>query len=58
MGIRYGECSSCRKRYATQLPRRISLMVAIGGGAPMKHDIRLGDVVVSAPRDGSGGVFQ
>ncbi|PTB62782.1 hypothetical protein BBK36DRAFT_1172080 [Trichoderma citrinoviride] len=38
---------------------RIGLMVGIGGGAPSeKHDIRLGDVVVSAPRDGKGGVFQ
>jgi nucleoside phosphorylase len=35
----------------------ISLMVGIGGGAPsMKHDIRLGDVVVSAPGDQNGGV--
>lgn len=38
---------------------RIGLMVGIGGGAPSeKHDIRLGDIVVSAPRDGIGGVFQ
>ncbi|KAK8038807.1 hypothetical protein PG993_007218, partial [Apiospora rasikravindrae] len=38
---------------------RIGLMVGIGGGAPSaKNDIRLGDVVVSAPRDGRGGVFQ
>ncbi|PON28597.1 AGC/PKA protein kinase [Trichoderma gamsii] len=38
---------------------RIGLMVGIGGGAPsQRHDIRLGDVVVSAPRDGKGGVFQ
>ncbi|KAK8011810.1 Alpha/Beta hydrolase protein [Apiospora arundinis] len=38
---------------------RIGLMVGIGGGAPSaKHDIRLGDIVVSAPRDGRGGVFQ
>ena len=38
---------------------RIGLMVGIGGGAPSrKHDIRLGDIVVSAPRDGKGGVFQ
>ena len=38
---------------------RIGLMVGIGGGAPsLKHDIRLGDIVVSAPRDGRGGVFQ
>ncbi|KAF1348569.1 nucleoside phosphorylase domain-containing protein [Delphinella strobiligena] len=39
---------------------RIGLMVGIGGGAPSaKHDIRLGDVVVSSPNnDGTGGVFQ
>lgn len=38
---------------------RISLMVGIGGGAPSsQHDIRLGDVVVSAPRNGHSGVFQ
>jgi hypothetical protein len=37
----------------------ISLMVGIGGGAPsMKHDIRLGDVVVSAPGDQNGGVVR
>ncbi|GAB1196290.1 hypothetical protein APSETT444_005559 [Aspergillus pseudonomiae] len=38
---------------------RIGLMVGIGGGVPSKkHDIRLGDVVVSATRNGEGGVFQ
>ncbi|EHK27463.1 uncharacterized protein TRIVIDRAFT_188308 [Trichoderma virens Gv29-8] len=38
---------------------RIGLMVGIGGGAPSgSHDIRLGDIVVSAPRDGMGGIFQ
>ena len=38
---------------------RIGLMVGIGGGAPSsKHDIRLGDIVVSAPRNESSGVFQ
>ncbi|KAL2167850.1 hypothetical protein VTG60DRAFT_717 [Thermothelomyces hinnuleus] len=38
---------------------RIGLMVGIGGGAPSaKHDIRLGDIVVSSPGDGEGGVFQ
>ncbi|KAH7117332.1 hypothetical protein EDB81DRAFT_243041 [Dactylonectria macrodidyma] len=38
---------------------RIGLMVGIGGGAPSrKHDIRLGDIVVSAPRDGKSGVLQ
>ncbi|KAK4938509.1 hypothetical protein LTR10_021041 [Elasticomyces elasticus] len=38
---------------------RIGLMVGIGGGAPtVDHDIRLGDIVVSWPGDGLGGVFQ
>lgn len=38
---------------------RIGLMVGIGGGAPSsKHDIRLGDVVVSEPYNGTSGVFQ
>ncbi|KAK4082196.1 uncharacterized protein Triagg1_2008 [Trichoderma aggressivum f. europaeum] len=37
----------------------IRLMVGIAGGAPSKnHDIRLGDVVVSLPRDGRGGVLR
>ncbi|KAH0026544.1 purine and uridine phosphorylase, partial [Aureobasidium melanogenum] len=38
---------------------KVGLMVGIGGGAPTKeHDIRLGDVVVSSPQDGKGGVYQ
>lgn len=38
---------------------RIGLMVGIGGGAPNAYqDVRLGDIVVSAPRDGNGGIFQ
>lgn len=38
---------------------RIGLMVGIGGGAPSaKHGIRLGDVVVSSPSGGTGGVYQ
>jgi nucleoside phosphorylase len=38
---------------------RIGLMVGIGGGAPSpKHDIRLGDIVVSATGSAAGGVFQ
>ena len=38
---------------------RFGLMVGIGGGAPnTKHDIRLGDIVVSSPHDGKGGVLQ
>ena len=38
---------------------RIGLMVGIGGGVPSeKHDIRLGDVVVSQPSGEFGGVVQ
>lgn len=38
---------------------KAGLMVGIGGGAPSgKHDIRLGDIVVSVPRDGQSGVLQ
>ncbi|KAH7187156.1 hypothetical protein DER44DRAFT_845110 [Fusarium oxysporum] len=38
---------------------RFGLMVGIGGGVPSaKHDIRLGDVVVSTRGNGRGGVFQ
>lgn len=38
---------------------KIGLMVGVGGGVPsVRHDIRLGDVVVSNPHNGLGGVFQ
>jgi nucleoside phosphorylase len=38
---------------------RVGLMVGIGGGAPSPdNDVRLGDIVVSVPKDGTGGVFQ
>ncbi|KAL7935487.1 ankyrin repeat-containing domain protein [Trichoderma chlorosporum] len=38
---------------------RIGLLVGIGGGAPsLKHDIRLGDVVVGLSNIGNGGVVQ
>ncbi|GKT45726.1 uncharacterized protein ColSpa_05907 [Colletotrichum spaethianum] len=40
---------------------RVGLMVGIGGGAPttdFDRDIRLGDIVVSSPSDGRGGVLQ
>ncbi|OAQ59453.2 Pfs, NACHT and ankyrin domain-containing protein [Pochonia chlamydosporia 170] len=38
---------------------RIGLMVGIGGGIPSdKHDVRLGDVVVSYPEGICGGVLQ
>lgn len=37
---------------------KLGLMVGIGGGAPSKkHDIRLGDVVVSSPTGRTGGVI-
>src|SRR5271168_90300 len=37
---------------------RFGMMVGIGGGAPSpKHDIRLGDVVVSSPVGRTGGVI-
>ena len=37
---------------------RISLMVSIGGGIlSLTHDIYLGDIIVSALRDGKGSVF-
>jgi nucleoside phosphorylase len=37
---------------------RFGLLVGIGGGVPIKNDIRLGDVVVSKPGSNSGGVVQ
>ncbi|THZ11063.1 hypothetical protein D6C91_09549 [Aureobasidium pullulans] len=38
---------------------KFGLMVGIGGGVPSrKNDIRLGDVVVSKPTNGVGGVYQ
>ncbi|KAF2704948.1 hypothetical protein K504DRAFT_460734 [Pleomassaria siparia CBS 279.74] len=38
---------------------KVGFMVGIGGGAPTKdRDIRLGDVVVSYPESGHGGVYQ
>ncbi|KAF5126291.1 hypothetical protein E5D57_010987 [Metarhizium anisopliae] len=38
---------------------RIGLMVGIGGGAPSAYqDVRLGDIVVSAPQNRIGGIFQ
>ena len=37
---------------------RFGMMVGVGGGAPsLKHDIRLGDVVVSSPVGRTGGVI-
>jgi hypothetical protein len=37
---------------------RVGLIIGIGSGAPSKkHDVRLGDIVVSSPRGGKSGVF-
>jgi nucleoside phosphorylase len=58
----YGISSAARvaSRMLLSFPNvRIGLMVGIGGGAPSRrHDIRLGDIVVSATRDGKGSVFE
>jgi nucleoside phosphorylase len=57
----YGTSSAARvaSRMLLSFPNvRIGLMVGIGGGAPSRHDIRLGDIVVSATRDRKGGVFE
>ena len=38
---------------------RFGLMVGVGGGVPStENDIRLGDIVISKPVEGSGGVIQ
>lgn len=59
---RYGTNSAARvaRDMVRTFPHlRFALMVGIGGGAPTaRNDIRLGDVVVSQPRDGFGGVIQ
>ncbi|KAG5299661.1 hypothetical protein I7I50_06874 [Histoplasma capsulatum G186AR] len=59
---RYGTNSAARvaRDMIRTFPHvRFALMVGIGGGAPSsRNDIRLGDVVVSQPKDGFGGVIQ
>jgi nucleoside phosphorylase len=59
---RYGTNSAARvaRDMIRSFPHlRFALMVGIGGGAPTENNnIRLGDVVVSQPRDGFGGVIQ
>ncbi|KAF3935527.1 hypothetical protein ABW19_dt0201550 [Dactylella cylindrospora] len=60
----YGECAATGvlKDMLHTFPNiRVALMVGIGGGAPnlkLKRDIRLGDIVVSTPGNGNGGVYQ
>lgn len=59
---RYGTNSAARvaQDMVRTFPHlRFALMVGIGGGAPtIQNDIRLGDVIVSQPKDGFGGVIQ
>lgn len=54
-----GSASNVATNLVRSFPNvRIGLMVGIGGGAPTpKNDIRLGDVVISTPGGGKGGVF-
>ncbi|GAB1198512.1 hypothetical protein APSETT444_007835 [Aspergillus pseudonomiae] len=58
----YGICSaaSVGRDMLHSFPNiKIGLLVGIGGGAPsQRHDIRLGDVVVSTPSNTAGGVVQ
>ncbi|KAL5338190.1 nucleoside phosphorylase domain-containing protein [Aspergillus crustosus] len=37
---------------------KFGLLVGTAGGVPTRHDIRLGDVIVSSPKNGRGGVIQ
>ncbi|PGH01896.1 hypothetical protein GX51_04949 [Blastomyces parvus] len=57
----YGTTSATRvaeQMQCTFSALKFTLMVGIGGGAPSDdHDIRLGDVVVSQPSGGKGGVI-
>ncbi|KAL4893708.1 putative wd40 protein [Aspergillus ambiguus] len=52
--------AQCAAAVGQQFPNvRLALMVGIGAGLPSsKHDIRLGDLVVSTPKDGFPGVVQ
>ncbi|KAI9669948.1 MAG: hypothetical protein M1831_006984 [Alyxoria varia] len=49
----------CASNLQASFPNiRFILMVGIGGGVPIKHDIRLGDVIVSMPTKDYRGVCQ
>jgi serine protease AprX len=54
-----GSVATVAARMQAKLPNlRFGLMVGIGSGVPSKEDVRLGDVVVSQPSAGNGGVVQ
>lgn len=55
------KAAQCATAVSQQFPNvRLALMVGIGAGIPRfpKHDIRLGDLVVSISQDGHPGVVQ
>jgi nucleoside phosphorylase len=55
------KAAQCAATVCQQFPNvRFALMVGIGAGipSPPKHDIRLGDIAVSIPRDDHPGVLQ
>jgi nucleoside phosphorylase len=54
-----GSAATVATRMHAKFPNlRFGLMVGVGGGVPGKEDVRLGDVVVSQPSAGHGGVIQ
>ena len=54
-----GPAATIATRMRAKFPNlRFGLMVGVGGGVPGKKDVRLGDVVVSQPANGYGGVVQ
>jgi nucleoside phosphorylase len=56
--IGVGSAASVITHITRSFPKiRIGLLVGVGGGAPTKdRDIRLGDIVVSSPKDGRSGI--
>ncbi|KAJ4248094.1 hypothetical protein NW762_012864 [Fusarium torreyae] len=54
-----GSAATVATNLARTFPRiKWRFLLGIGGGVPTKHDIRLGDVVVSMPEGQYGGVVQ
>ena len=54
-----GSAATVATRMSAKFPNlRFSLMVGVGGGVPGNKDVRLGDIVVSQPANGYGGVVQ
>jgi nucleoside phosphorylase len=54
------EAAYCASAVSQEFPNvRLALMVGIGAGIPSPtHDIRLGDLAISIPKDGHSGVLQ